>query len=47
MASIWDRCELKCTLKCTLQGHAGEVNAVSISPDGTTIVSGSNDQTVR
>ena len=31
----------------TLQGHTGEVNTVAISPDGKTIVSGSDDKTVR
>ena len=30
-----------------LQGHEGEVNSVSFSPDGSKIVSGSNDKTVR
>ncbi len=31
----------------TLMGHAGEVNAVVISPDGQTIISGSDDKTLR
>lgn len=31
----------------TLMGHAGEVNAVAISPDGQTIISGSDDKTLR
>ena len=30
-----------------LRGHTGWVNSVSFSPDGETIVSGSNDRTVR
>ena len=28
-------------------GHGGPVNSVSFSPDGTRIVSGSDDNTVR
>ena len=31
----------------TLKGHTDFVRSVAISPDGTTIVSGSNDRTVR
>ena len=30
-----------------LEGHAAAVNSVAISPDGKTIVSGSDDRTVR
>jgi WD40 repeat protein len=30
-----------------LEGHGGNVYSVSISPDGKTIVSGSNDKTIR
>ena len=30
-----------------LEGHTGEVNSVSFSPDGKFIVSGSADKTVR
>lgn len=35
--------------KCikTLKGHESSVNAIAISPDGQTLVSGSNDQTVK
>ena len=31
----------------TLEGHAGSVNSVAFSPDGTTLASGSWDNTVR
>jgi WD40 repeat protein len=31
----------------TLMGHQGEVNTVVVSPDGKTIISGSDDQTIR
>ncbi len=31
----------------TLMGHAGEVNAVAINPDGKSIVSGSDDKTIK
>jgi WD40 repeat protein len=27
--------------------HSGEINAVAFSPDGSTIVSGSDDQTIK
>ena len=30
-----------------LEGHTGEVNSVAISVDGSKIVSGSDDKTVR
>ena len=45
MASVWDLASGE--VKTTLQGHTGDVNTVAISPDGMTIVSGSNDRTVR
>ena len=31
----------------TLMGHRGEVNTVVVSPDGKTIISGSDDRTIR
>lgn len=31
----------------TLSGHSGEVNSVAISPDGQTLASGSEDQTIK
>ena len=31
----------------TLEGHEEEVNSVAYSPDGETLVSGSNDKTIR
>ncbi|WP_200907296.1 WD40 repeat domain-containing protein, partial [Ardenticatena maritima] len=31
----------------SLEGHTDEVNAVAVSPDGRTIVSGSSDRTLR
>ena len=34
-------------VKSTLEGHTDDVNTVAISPDGKTIVSGSDDKTVR
>lgn len=34
-------------LKSTLEGHASVVWSVAISPDGKTIVSGSDDKTVK
>ena len=35
--------------KClkTLEGHLGEVLSVSYSPDGTKIISGSDDPTIK
>ncbi len=35
------------TLLLTLTGHEGHVNSVAISPDGQTLVSGSQDQTIK
>jgi WD40 repeat protein/tRNA A-37 threonylcarbamoyl transferase component Bud32 len=34
-------------LKTTLTGHTDRVNSVAISPDGQTLVSGSNDKTIK
>ena len=33
--------------KAKLEGHSMEVNTVAISADGKTIVSGSDDKTIR
>jgi WD40 repeat protein len=33
--------------ECVLSGHSASVSAVSFSPDGTKIASGSVDMTVR
>src|SRR5262249_18495367 len=30
-----------------LQGHTGEINSVAYSPDGTTVLTGSQDNTAR
>ena len=43
--SVWDLTTGEC--KSTLGGHTRPVNTVAISPDGKSIVSGSNDATVR
>ncbi len=32
---------------CTLEGHTGSANCVSLSPDGSKIVSGSRDKTIK
>ena len=32
---------------CKVEGHAGEVNAIAFSPDGTRVVSGSFDKLVK
>ena len=44
-ASVWDLASGE--VKSTLEGHTDDVNTVAISPDGKTIVSGSDDKTVR
>ncbi|KZS89491.1 hypothetical protein SISNIDRAFT_398115, partial [Sistotremastrum niveocremeum HHB9708] len=38
---MWDACEK------VMQGHTNHVNSVAYSPDGTHVVSGSDDKTVR
>ena len=43
--SVWDMATGKETSK--LEGHIYFVRSVAISPDGKTIVSGSDDRTVR
>ena len=43
--SVWDLTTGEC--KSTLEGHTNWVRSVAISPDGKTIVSGSDDQTLR
>ena len=45
MDSVWDMATGKETSK--LEGHTDPVISVAISPDGKTIVSGSNDKTIR
>jgi len=42
---FWD--VAKGTLKKSLTGHSGSVNAVAFSPDGKTLVNGSDDMTVK
>ncbi len=37
----------KVALALTLKGHTGEVNSVTISPDAQTLVSGSDDKTIK
>ena len=42
---LWDVASGK--RKATLEGHTGYVNSVVFSPDGTTLASGGNDNTVK
>jgi WD40 repeat protein/Flp pilus assembly protein TadD len=37
----------KLTLLCTLNGHNDEVNGIAISPDGNTLASGSDDNSIK
>ena len=43
--SVWSLATGKCVH--TLEGHTREVTCVALSPDGTTVVSGSWDATLR
>ena len=43
--SVWDLTTGEC--KSTLKGHSDYVRSVAITPDGKSIVSGSDDKTVR
>ncbi|MFM5961962.1 MAG: WD40 repeat domain-containing protein, partial [Dolichospermum sp.] len=33
--------------KLTLEGHSSYVNAIAITPDGRTVISGSDDKTIK
>ena len=43
--NLWD--VASGTLKATLEGHTDEINSIGFSPNGTILVSGSEDRTVR
>ena len=45
MCRVWDMQSGEC--KNTLKGHTRKVCSVAVSADGLTIVSGSEDMTVR
>ena len=47
MAGPWPWDVRTSQLRATLEGHAGRVRAVAISPDGLTLASGSYDKTIR
>jgi WD40 repeat protein len=42
---VWDLASG--TLRATLAGHTGTVAGVALSPDGSTLASGSADETIR
>ena len=44
---MWDLNSAGGRLLKTLEGHSFSVSSVAITPDGTKIVSGSNDNTVK
>jgi WD40 repeat protein len=35
------------TEKFTLEGHSDSVNAIALTPDGKTVISGSTDKTIK
>lgn len=43
---VWDLEKMACTA-CSMLDHMGSVNSVAISPDGHTILSASDDKTIR
>ena len=44
---MWARVRDKSALIRTLEGHTASVNSVAVTPDGTKIVSGSLDNTIK
>src|ERR1700716_2600415 len=47
MLARWTTARLSLALERTLTGHTGMLNSVAVTPDGTRIVSGSWDRTIR
>ena len=45
MCRVWDMMSGEC--KNTMKGHTGKVYSVAVSTDGLTVVSGSEDKTLR